>query len=187
MTSHPTRGTSESWSLFLSSSGKKSLLDLDIYNGNKVEIGGICRSEDKGARASKNAAKLKPPQKKKNKNATGSKKKNPPLCKHVLSDKQLAERHKQAHSRSMNPVLEELSPKLKAIRNRLHGLNVKNTVPKVKRRNAKADNATQVTPTFPFEDEYNAKKAGKSVYPVLVGEVSSLQDIKVAAQAMDYP
>ena len=162
-------------SLFLSSSGKKTLLALGIRDGDFVEFGGVCRpDEDSGRGSSKKAIKATPRPNKRRGNTKGPKKKASPPRPRALSDETLAARHKQKHSRSMNPVLEELSPILKKIRGRLHNLAMKKTAPKVKRPSVNATDKMRVAPLLQFVGESNGKKAGKTVYPILVGEVSNL-------------
>ena len=74
----------------------------------------------------------------------------------------------------MNPVLEELGPKLGQIRNQLNNIVIRRTAPKVKRHNTKAKNASDTIPLFPSGDEGDLKKTGQAIYPVLVGEASNL-------------
>ena len=163
-------------SLFLSSSRKKTLSNLGIKDGDSVEIGGVCHAQDKKNDPIEKAAESKPWQNKKKRNAQRTKRKNCSVYTHVLSDEKSARQHKQEHSRSMNPVLEELSPKLKAIRSRLHGLNIKKTAPKEKCHSIKATSAYQVMPTSLFIDENDVKKTRKTTttYPILVGEAANL-------------
>merc|ERR1711966_448476 len=165
----------EKKTLFLSSSRKKTLLDLGIIHGDTVEIEGISRTQDNGCReSSKKVTKSKPSRNKKNRNTRGPKKKKFSVCTHVLSDEKLADRYKQEHSRSMNPVLEEMTPKLKVIRDRLYGLSIKKTPPKANRHSIKATNAPQVTPAFTFANKNDFKKTGKVSYSILVGNASNL-------------
>ena len=79
----------------------------------------------------------------------------------VLTNEKLLDRYKQEHSRLMNPVLEEVSPNLKSIRNCLFGLSIKKIPQKANRHSIKATNAPQVTSAFNFSDKNNFKKTGK--------------------------
>jgi len=94
----------------------------------------------------------------------------------VLSTEELAKHHKREHFKSMIPVLEEMGPRLKKIRNRLNNLKLHNMAAKEKNHNAKTRDAPQASYTFLLADVHSdhAKKAGKVFYPVLVGEVSNL-------------
>lgn len=162
-------------SLFLSSSRKTTLLDLGFHDGDTVEIGGVGRAkEDRPRESLEKAAKTEHPSHKTNKNAKGPKTKNRSgRTPSAPSGQNLAAQHKQEHSKSMNPVLEELSPKLKRIRNRLQSLTIRKTAPKVRCHETKAVNTTRAAPIFLFADESNVKKAGKAAYAILVGEVSN--------------
>jgi len=149
---------------------------LGIKDTDKVEIGGVSRTKNhQPCDSLKKVAKSESSLKKGNKNANGPKKEVGSRCAPILGNKNLAEQHKHEHSKSMNPVMEELNPKLKTIRNQLHNLTIrKKTAPKVRCHKAKATNTPQAAPMFPFLDKSNDKKAGKAAYPVLVGEVSIL-------------
>merc|ERR1711966_521588 len=165
----------EKKTLFLSSSRKKTLLDLNIIHGDTVEIEGISHTQDNGGReSSKKVTKSKPSRNEKNRNTRGSKQKKFSVCTHVLSDDELADRYKQEHSRSMNPVLEEMTPKLKVIRNRLYSLNTKKMPPKEKRLHVRAISVPRETPINTFVERDGIKKTGTTSYPVLVGEASNL-------------
>jgi len=74
----------------------------------------------------------------------------------------------------MNPVLEELDPRLKDIRNQLNKLTIKNNSPKKRGHTTKRTDVSQAASTFLLPDECLAKKAGKVAYPILVGEASNL-------------
>jgi len=161
-------------SLFLSSSGKKTLQTLGIKDGDEVEIGGVCPSDTGSCDSSKKstkASKSKSLSKKRHKKSKGAKKKKPPSS-YVVSEEKLAKQHKQEHSKAMNPVLEELGPKLEKIRNQLNSLAIQKTAPKVPAHKTKAKTAPR--PMFLFADESFAKKAGKAVYPIVVGEAAGL-------------
>jgi len=164
-------------SLFLSSSGKKTLSYLGIKNGDELVIGGVCHPDNNSSDVSEKASKPKPAAKMRHmkpKRATKKHRKSPQGTPHVLSDKQLAEQHKQEHSQSMNPVLEELDPRLKYIRNQLNKLALKNKSPKVRGHATTRTDVSRAASTVPLADEHLAKKAGKVAYPILVGEASNL-------------
>ena len=84
---------------------------------------------------------------------------------------------REAHSKAMEPVLHELRPQLKVIRDKLAALSLQKSLPRsgrlhniAKRENENVSNASE---NASKEDSY-CGKAGKSVYPVLVGEVTHL-------------
>jgi len=74
----------------------------------------------------------------------------------------------------MNPVLEELDPRLKDIRNQLNKLTLIKCSPKVRGDNTKRTEVSQAASAFLLADDRLAKSAGKVVYPILVGEASNL-------------
>ena len=163
--------------MFCSSSGKETLKYLGTKAGDELVIGGVCRSDDDSSNVPKNTSKSKPAAKKRHEKLKGATKKNNKLLQtatHALSDTQLAEQHKREHSHSMNPVLEELDPRLKDIRNQLNKLTIQNNPPKVRGHNTKRSGVSQQTSTFALADECRVKKAGKVAYPILVGEASNI-------------
>jgi len=95
---------------------------------------------------------------------------------YVLSDEKVSEQHKQEHSKSMNAVLEEMGPRLKLIRDRLNKMNLHKTAPKEKSNKAKTKDTPKTASTCQSADVYSdhAKKAGKAIYPILVGEATNL-------------
>ena len=71
----------------------------------------------------------------------------------------------------MTPVFEELGPSLKDIRNRLNDMMIKKSAPKVRRTNTKKKRKPDASPlTLPRDDCHLGGKAGKTSYPILVGE-----------------
>ena len=166
--------------LFLSSSGKETLESLGIEDGDEVAIGGLCPLDNNGSpdspKIAKKASKSELKSKKSHNNPKGSKQKPAAPNSYVASNKKQAELHKQDHSKSMNPVLEEMGPRLKLIRDRLNNLNMQKTAPKEKCHNTKTQGTPQAASTCPSADVYSdhAKKAGKAIYPILVGEATNL-------------
>jgi DNA-nicking Smr family endonuclease len=76
----------------------------------------------------------------------------------------------------MEPVLCELRPQLKVIREQLAALSLQKSLPRMGRKieNIEKENSSiESTESVSKEDSY-CGKAGKSVYPVLVGEVTHL-------------
>merc|ERR1712238_295848 len=166
--------------LFLSSSGKETLESLGIEDGDEIEIGGLCLLDNNGSSGSpkidKKTSKSKQKSKKRHKKPKGAQKKPAAPSSYMVSDEKLAEQHKQEHSKSMNPVLEGMEPRLKLIRDRLNKMNLHKTAPKEKRDKAKTKDAPQTASTCQSADVYSdyAKKAGKAIYPILVGEATNL-------------
>ena len=82
---------------------------------------------------------------------------------------------RQAHSKKMEPVLAELHPKLKAIRDKLKSQSLQRTLPKqrkqaTKKKNIDKENISNIS----FQPVKFGPKPGKAVYPILVGEASNL-------------
>ena len=103
---------------------------------------------------------------------------SPPRTPPPLTEEQLMEKWRQEHSKTMTPVFEELGPQLKVIRNQLNNLSLKKSAPKLRRggRSKKLDKLEASPLALPPHNL--ASKAGKTVYPVLVGEVSGLYKAK---------
>lgn len=84
---------------------------------------------------------------------------------------------REVHSKSMEPVFDELRPRLKVIREKLSSLLLQKTLSKKKR----ALKSPKTKTAIPGEVSVNnlptdsqCGKAGKAVYPVLAGEASNL-------------
>jgi len=165
-------------SLFLSSHKNKILQDLGIKDGDKLVIGGGCRSVENHCSPLKKALKSKAETEKeirRRPNTVAARKKKPePRHPHVLSDRQLAEQYKQEHSRAMNRAFEALGPVLKKRRNQLNELSLQKSAPKLKHHIPKRSNVPQAASQCLMLDECHIKKAGQVAYPILVGEVSNL-------------
>lgn len=110
-------------------------------------------------------------------------------CTQVGSPNQTSSKHelsldelREIHSNAMGPVLEELKPQLKLIRDRLNSLKLKKEPPKARRGKVIAVRKESSTAdTVPIEDSLG--KAGKSVHPILVGETSNLYKTRLIHQS----
>ena len=85
---------------------------------------------------------------------------------------------REAHSKAMEPVLHELRPQLKVIRDKLTALSLQKSLPGSGRlhniaKREKENVSIESTESVSKEDSYCGKE-GKSFYPVLVGEVTHL-------------
>ena len=84
---------------------------------------------------------------------------------------------KELHSKAMEPLLNELRPRLKRIKQRIDALNLKKDRPKERRsavRGKGKENAPNLERNLiPIKDSVGGK-AGRTAYPVLVGEVTDL-------------
>ena len=82
---------------------------------------------------------------------------------------------RELHSRAVGPVLDELRPKLKLIRQRLNDLTLQKDLPK-KRQSAKTCQGNENVSDnilVPTNTSFDGK-AGKSIYHILVGEPNNL-------------
>ena len=101
--------------LFLSSEGKKTILNLGIQDDDEVTVGGVdsgcSKRNQSGIRAKSQKGKKKPKRTTKSK----SKRKKSQVCE--LTEEEITEKHRQAHSKALSRFFEELKPLLKEIRN----------------------------------------------------------------------
>eukprot|EP00985_Skeletonema_marinoi_P024498 scaffold17067_cov137-Skeletonema_marinoi.AAC.2 len=168
-------------SYYLATSGKKTLGELGI------DEGGFCVAcmnspPQYGPAYPESPPKIDTPSKKSTKK-TGQrkktkKKKQPAVQPPVNARPEPAEYvQKQAHSKAMNGVLEEMQPKLDSIRKQITSLSLHRTPPKKKKlySNSKASVEKENLRNNMSFVEHSAAKAGKTAYPVLVsGEVSNI-------------
>ena len=161
--------------LFLSSSGKVKLHELGLYDGDEIVIGGV-ESVEKSKESCEDCSRIQGKNKKsKKKNGSKNKKAPRPAYKTTLTEEQLMEKYKEEHSKAMNPIFEELAPELKMIRNRLNNLALEKAAPKVRR--SKKSNKETKYPKSAFTllpGDMHGGKAGKTLYPVFVGDESNL-------------
>lgn len=79
---------------------------------------------------------------------------------------------REAHSRSFEPVINELRPRLQPIRRKLDSLTLERTRPKVRRGTILDSNDKENNRNFSCTNE--ASSAGKTLFPIVVGEQSNL-------------
>ena len=164
--------------LFISSAGKKSLHQLGISSGDEIIVGGVEVETDESDHETCKAKKKKNSKKTTKKQSSKKKKKQPksPPAVVSLTQEQLEQKWRLEHSKSMTPVFEEIAPCLKDIRNRLNDMMLKKSKPKVRilrRKSLKLEASSAAT--LPLSDSSGlGGKAGKHVYPVLVGDESNL-------------
>jgi len=167
--------------IFLSSSGKKTLHELGIQDGDLITIGGVefgesdrrdrtTQTTDSGT--SKSKSKSKSGKSNKSSGLTDKKKKALTIAP-LLTEDQMVTKHRETHSRAMTRVLDELNPLLKSIRNRMNDLAIHKAAPKVRNRSRKTSQQQTSSVTLLSEHSIGGK-AGKVAYPILVGEVTNL-------------
>ena len=165
--------------LFLSASGKKTIKELGIRDGDEIIVGGVNAQKDTSdgltitdfISTKSDASKSK----KQKKSSLSTRKKGQKLAVPTLSPHEIEEKHRQSHSRAMTRVFEELNPLLKQIRTRLNDLTIHKPAPKARKSKSKKKKQPPLTSimNLPTTDCLGGK-AGKISYPVLVGEVISL-------------
>ena len=108
------------------------------------------------------------------KKGNGKKKRKPKKTSHPLTayQKPTSEQIKEAHSKKMESVLNELRPQLQPIRRKLDSLNLQRQLPKQK-KGVKVISHDDKENIDNFANPPGAK-AGKTVYPILVGLESNL-------------
>jgi DNA-nicking Smr family endonuclease len=80
---------------------------------------------------------------------------------------------KEAHSRSFEPVINQLRPRLQPIRRNLDSLTLERTRPKERRGLKVSSNDKENISNFSCTSE-SAVKAGKAVFPIVVGQETNL-------------
>jgi hypothetical protein len=167
---------------YLFTSGDKTLDELGIKDGDAFRFCFTYHNSDDVCISGKlfvpnNIDEDRQPTKKSKRKANSRRKKS------TRSNQSYIPHHKtsvdilrEAHSKAMEPVLCELRPQLKVIREQLAALSLQKSLPRMGRKieNIEKENSSiESTESVSKEDSY-CGKAGKSVYPVLVGEVTHL-------------
>ena len=84
---------------------------------------------------------------------------------------------RQLHSKAMEPTFDEMRPILKNIRDKLTALTLKKTAPKERNKvvgKGKENELSSSITNLSLIDDTSGGKAGKTVYPILVGETTNL-------------
>ena len=84
---------------------------------------------------------------------------------------------RQLHSKAMEPTFDEMRPILKNIRDKLTALTLKKTAPKERNKvvgKGKENELSSSITNLSLIDDTSCGKAGKTVYPILVGETTNL-------------
>jgi len=155
--------------LFLSSIGKKSPLELGIKDDDILDITIISTPTEPISEQSKQSS-LKGKNKKKN-NKKKHKKSNKKRAQPLVIQKTEAELRGE-HSKLLGKVYEEAESQFKEIRQRLNAMNLERTMPKQRTSPSKAKPVEVVD--SPLDDGQVGGKAGKTQFIIQVGEVSNL-------------
>ena len=152
--------------LFISSIGKKTPLDLGMEEDDVLEITIMQSTSTETTKEQPKQSSPKGKSNKKHKKHKKSKKKRPV---------QIAppEDFKGEHSKLLGKVYEEAEPTFKEIRQRLNALNLERTKPKQRTSPTKATKPVEVVDNPLCTDELGGK-AGKTQFIIQVGEVSNL-------------
>ena len=160
--------------LFLSSSGKKTLQDLGIQDGDELHVGGVHIEEEQSTSISK-VPKQHIKNKKKTKHKSRTKKKqSQKKSTQAPNEKQIMEKCRQVHSLQLSRVFEEVGTKLKEIRTHLNDLGLEKSAPKAKYSQANRKKVSEDSSVNDIKEDCLGGKAGRVIYPVLVGESASL-------------
>jgi len=155
--------------LFLSSIGKKTPIDLGIEDGDTFEIT-IIQSTPTETSTKEQQPKQHNTKKGKNKNKKHKKSKKKQPVQIAPPDD-----HKGEHSKLLSKIHEEAESQFKEIRQRLNALNLERTKPKQKKIQSKSAESSVVVVDNPHDDEGQlGGKAGKTQFIIQVGEVSNL-------------
>jgi len=159
--------------LFISSIGKKTPLDLGIKEDDVLEItiiqSTLTPSEPITNEQSKQQSKGKKNTKKKKHKKSKKKRVVQPL---VIQKTE--EELKIEHSKLLGKVYEEAEPTFKEIRQRLNALNLERTKPKQRTSPSKSAKPVEVVDNPISDDQLLGGKAGKTQFIIQVGEVSNL-------------
>jgi len=159
--------------VFISSSGKKTLHQLGMKDDDILvfEDQANKRSSTKDTTNSKKKGKSNS---KKNKKKIRAMQKNKPReTREQITVPQTEEQLRHEHSKLMSPVLDQLErEKLRKIRLKLNNLSIKKT--EAKERKPMATTKTDSKPVFNPPTEGLEGKAGRVVYPVIVGNSEHL-------------
>ena len=156
--------------LFISSIGKKTPLDLGIKEDGVLEITAIqtiqTTSNNEQSKQQSSTSK-----KKKNKKHKKSKKKRPVQ---IAPPEDEEEKAKKQWMFSIYRVFTEAEPTFKEIRQRLNALNLERTKPKQRTSPSKTTAKHVEVVDNPLGNNQLAGKAGKTQFIIQVGEVSNL-------------
>ena len=173
--------TSEGHRFYLATSGLKKVAELGIRDGDTFQLGHEYddQSQRNDAAPSKKKGRkvveaTKTRRNNGNKRANGKRKsKRKKALSHRPSQDLSQGKLREMHSKKMNSVLDEMSPKLKAIREKLSALSLQKTMPK--RGNAiPLGERNENIRNNALPGQFSKGKAGRKVYQVVVGDPNNL-------------
>ena len=158
---------------YLATSGSKTIHDIGLADGDNVEICQLIEIQVISSNIHQPTRIKKKPNRKRSKSKRA-------VVDQVSSSSQEPDLDtlREVHSISMAPVFHELVPKLKVIREKINALSLKKERPKDRRvkrvGGGKGTDTVSTTMDYIPKEDSLVGKAGKAVYPVLVGEASNL-------------
>lgn len=163
--------------LFLSSVKRKTATELGFQNGDEIQAWHMVESSEEWSERAKPKSAVKkgksnnntPKNRKKAKGKNGSSQQKP-----AYVEVDMEKKWKREHSRAISRVFEEAMQKFKEVRQKLDSLNLERTKPKSKRMRVKMGSAPHVEPVDNPPMEGLGGKAGKTHYPIQIGEVNNL-------------
>ncbi len=163
--------------LYLMTSGKKSLKQLGINEGDTC----VCRyikkesisGESESAAAADNTLSNNKKKSSRRTKTSRRKFKGSSAATSAANQEPTTQQLKEAHSRSFEPVINQLRPRLQPIRRNLDSLTLERTRPKERRGLKVASNDKENVSNFSCTSE-SAAKAGKTVFPIVVGQETNL-------------
>jgi len=161
--------------VFISSSGKKTLHQLGMKDDDILVFEDQANKRSSTRNITNNSNKKGKSNSKKNKKKIRAMQKNKPRePREQITVPQTEEQLRHEHSKSMSPVLEQLErEKLRKIRLKLNNLSIKKTEAKERRQPIATTNIDS-KPVFNPPTEGLEGKAGRVVYPVIVGNSEHL-------------
>jgi hypothetical protein len=165
--------------LYLTTSGKKTLKQLGINEGDTCSYHFIAKESNSGDKSTAADNTLSNDKKKSSRRTKTSRRKPKGKDKGTSAATSAANQEpttqelKEAHSRTFEPVINQLRPRLQPIRRNLDSLTLERTRPKERRVLKVVSGDKENVSNFSCTSE-SAAKASKSVFPIVVGQETNL-------------
>ena len=157
--------------IYLSLSGQKTIREVKVMNGDVLNLCHVLISRiDSHSKGGNVGTGKRSKQKRTSNSQVSYSKQEPDLTK-----------FRELHSKAMTPVFDELRPQLKAIRDKLNSLLLKNDLPKKQKRKEFVAGKKNISIPAICERSIEgslAGKAGKTVYQIFVGDSNNLYKTK---------
>ncbi|KAL7458899.1 hypothetical protein ACHAWC_010614 [Mediolabrus comicus] len=166
--------------LYLTTSGKKTLKQLGINEGDTCSYHFIAKESNSGESKSTAADSTLSNGKKKSSRRTKTSRRKPKgkdkgtsAATSAANQEPTTQELKEAHSKSFEPVINQLRPRLQPIRRNLDSLTLERTRPKERRGLKVSSDDKENISNFSCTNDVSAK-AGKAVFPIVVGQETNL-------------